>query len=155
MITIGINENIWACYNTCTRCKSLSASCTAVSTVIQLRIIFMSIMPPQRKNKCTGGPVRNQQSRRQTRSGDSKDHGASTTTPPLKKRRVQPPLTRDYIPTIVEVVCALLPASTSEPTSTTNGALSISSTNQQSSLPSGTTMAGQQSSAISEHERGQ
>ena len=117
---------------------------------------FVSIMPPRRKNKRTGGPARNQQSRRQTRSGDSEVHGASTTTPPSKKRRVQPPLTRDNIPTIIEAVRALLPASTSEPTSTTNGAPGTSSTNQRSSLPNGTTMAGQQSSAISEqHERGQ
>ena len=83
---------------------------------------FVSIMLPQRKNKRTGGPARNQQSRRQTCSGDSEVRGASTTTPPLKNRRVQPPLTRDDIPTIVEAVRALLPASTSEPTSTTNGA---------------------------------
>ena len=91
---------------------------------------IVSIMPPRRKNKHTGGPVRHQQSRRQTRSGDSKVHRASTTTPPSKKRRVQPPLTRDDIPTIVEAVRALLPASTLESTSTTNGAPGTSSTNQ-------------------------
>ena len=113
-------------------------------------------MPPQRKNKCTGGPARNQQSRRQTRSGDSEVHRASTTTPPSKKRRIQPPLTRDDSPTIVEAVHTLLPASTLEPTSTTNGAPGTSLTNQRSSLPSGTTMAGQEFSTISEqHERGQ
>ena len=67
---------------------------------------FVSIMPPRRKNKRTGGPVRNQQSRRQTRSGDSEVHRASTTTPPSKKRWVQPPLTRDNIPTIVQAICA-------------------------------------------------
>ena len=117
---------------------------------------FWSIIPPRRKNKHTGGPARNQQSRRQTRSGDSKVHGASTTTTPSKKRRVQLPLTRDDIPTIVEAVRALLPASTSEPMSTTNGAPGTSSTNQRSSLPCGTTIAGQDSSAISEqHERWQ
>ena len=113
-------------------------------------------MPSWRKNKRTGGPARNQQSRRETCSGDSEVHGASTTTPPSKKRRVQPPLTRDDIPTIVKAIRALLPASTSEPTSTTNGAPRNSSTNQRSSLPNGTTTAGQESSAISEqHERGQ
>ena len=117
--------------NMCTRYKK--SECVVYSCVnchSGKNCFFVLIMPPRRKNRRTGGPARNQQSRRQTRSGDSEVHRASTTTPPSKKRRVQPPLTRDDIPTIVEVVRALLPTSTSEPMSTMNGAPGTSSTNQ-------------------------
>ena len=95
-------------------------------------------MPLCKKNKQTAGPTRNQGKWRQTRCGDSKVDRASITTPPPKNWRVQPLLDKHNIPAIVEAIRTLIPGSSSPPTSTTNRALNLSLSSQQSSQSSGT-----------------
>ena len=114
-------------------------------------------MPLCKKNKQTAGPARNQAKRRQTPSGGSEVKGATTTIPPPKKWRVQPPLTKDNISAIVEAIRALLQDSSSLPPSTTDGVPDRSSSGRRPSPPhdSDTTPGGRNSSTDREqHESG-
>ena len=77
-------------------------------------------MPPRRKNKHTSGPA-NQGDRQRSRRIVNNNSNITVTTMQLaKKERVQDPLTRNDIPTIVQTILEALPGPPFGPSDTTD-----------------------------------
>ena len=93
-------------------------------------------MPPRRKNKRTSGPENQGDRRRSRRIANNGSNVTVATTQPAKKRRVQDPLTRNDIPTIVQAVLEALPGPPSGPSDTTDPSPNCNPSTARSDPPS-------------------